>query len=236
MKKLVVLVGPTCLAVTCAGGGLSGRLVTAVRRRGRVTHDASPGLHPDRDHHARRTGERHDQRRRHADRHLDVDETTNLRGRQEIDVSWSGAHPTGGIVADQNSIAAQNEEYPFVLLECRGIGPPACAPTSGQSRDLLDADLDRALPGQPSARRPTRRTGWTSTRRAADCRTVVGAPLPTADRVHRTSESAPVQHWVPFVAARRRRSTTAGMRAARRAARGDRTSAGRRSRATRRSA
>ena len=35
-------------------------------------------------------------------------------------MSWSGAHPTGGIVADQNSAAAQDEEYPFVLLECRG--------------------------------------------------------------------------------------------------------------------
>ena len=53
---------------------------------------------------------------------LNVDQTTNLQGRQELDVSWSGAHPTGGIVADQNSVDAQYEEYPFVLLECRGVG------------------------------------------------------------------------------------------------------------------
>ena len=52
-------------------------------------------------------------------------QTTNLQGRQEIDVSWSGAHPTGGIVADQNSVDAQDEEYPFVLLECRGVDSTA---------------------------------------------------------------------------------------------------------------
>ena len=57
---------------------------------------------------------------------LSVSQTANLRGRQEIQVSWSGAHPTGGIVADPNSIDAQQEEYPVVLLECRGTeSPPA---------------------------------------------------------------------------------------------------------------
>ena len=63
---------------------------------------------------------------------LHVSQTTNLRGRQEIVVSWSGAHPTGGIVADQSSIEAQQEEYPFVLLECRGIDS-----ASAPSKDRL---------------------------------------------------------------------------------------------------
>ena len=52
---------------------------------------------------------------------LSVSQTTDLEGRQEIAVSWSGAHPTGGIVANENSSQAANEEFPFVLLECRGI-------------------------------------------------------------------------------------------------------------------
>jgi hypothetical protein len=52
---------------------------------------------------------------------LKVSQTTNLRGRQEIGVSWSGAHPTGGLVGDLNSAAGVNQEYPFVLLQCRGI-------------------------------------------------------------------------------------------------------------------
>ena len=59
---------------------------------------------------------------------LDVSQTANLQGRQEIQVSWSGARPTGGIVADQNSAQAQYEEYPFVLLECRGIDSTGVSP------------------------------------------------------------------------------------------------------------
>ncbi len=52
---------------------------------------------------------------------LNVDQTTNLRERQGIRVTWSGAHPTGGIAPDPNSGGATQEEYPVVLLECRGV-------------------------------------------------------------------------------------------------------------------
>jgi hypothetical protein len=53
---------------------------------------------------------------------VSVDTTTNLRDRQGITVSWSGAHPTGGLVADVNSpTAANQEEYPVVLMQCRGV-------------------------------------------------------------------------------------------------------------------
>lgn len=61
---------------------------------------------------------------------LTVDQTKDLKSLQLIHVSWSGAHPTGGLVADQNSDLAQNEEYPFVLMECRGtratVTPETC--------------------------------------------------------------------------------------------------------------
>lgn len=49
-----------------------------------------------------------------------VSATTNLRSLQLVNVTWSGAHPTGGIVGDPNSDKSQNQEYPMVLLECRG--------------------------------------------------------------------------------------------------------------------
>ena len=52
---------------------------------------------------------------------LRVAATQNLRGRQQIDVSWSGAHPTGGVLPDENSGDAAKQEYPFVLMECRGV-------------------------------------------------------------------------------------------------------------------
>jgi len=130
---------------------------------------------------------------------LDVNETTNLQGRQEIDVRWSGAHPTGGIVADQNSSAAQNEEYPFVLLECRGVdsttagaadqlSPETCW-TQTWSEHYQDS-LGDAYP-------PYRLDRYATT---SPTPAIVGAPspLPTACQY---DESAPVQDWVPFVAA-----------------------------------
>ncbi len=52
---------------------------------------------------------------------VSVAQTSDLRGRQQIDVSWSGAHPTGGLVSDPNSTEASRQEYPMVILECRGI-------------------------------------------------------------------------------------------------------------------
>ena len=129
---------------------------------------------------------------------LHVSQTTNLRGRQEIAVSWSGAHPTGGIVADQNSIDAQQEEYPFVLLECRGIDstkatpPERLSPETCWTQDWSERYQDSfqtrfpALPARP-------------VRPAAGRAQVVGAPspLPAACKYL----PAPTQHWVPFVAA-----------------------------------
>lgn len=52
---------------------------------------------------------------------LEVAQTTELRGRQEIHVSWSGAVPTGAVVGDPRSSEARNQEFPFVLLQCRGV-------------------------------------------------------------------------------------------------------------------
>jgi hypothetical protein len=52
---------------------------------------------------------------------LKVDKTTNLFGRQDINVSWSGATPSSGLQGDVNGAQAGQTEYPMVLLECRGV-------------------------------------------------------------------------------------------------------------------
>jgi hypothetical protein len=52
---------------------------------------------------------------------LNVAQTKDLRGRQEIHVTWDGAIPTGGVVGDPNTSDGRNQEYPFVLLQCRGV-------------------------------------------------------------------------------------------------------------------
>ena len=128
---------------------------------------------------------------------LHVSQTTNLRGRQEIGVSWSGAHPTGGTVADVNSGAAANEEYPFVLLECRGVDsahasaadrltPETCWTQTWNERFQKDNNT-----GWPA---------WRSDRYAddADRAALVDEPDPRPAACFRAGLA---ERWVPFVAA-----------------------------------
>jgi hypothetical protein len=131
---------------------------------------------------------------------LNVSETANLQGRQEIAVSWSGAHPTGGIVADENSDAAQHEEYPVVLLECRGVDSthlsaseqlsPATCWTQTWDEHYQDS-LGDLYP-------PYRLDQYATT---ADRAAVVGAPSPLPSACLIDLLGVPVQRWVPIVAA-----------------------------------
>lgn len=129
---------------------------------------------------------------------LTVDNTSDLRGRQEIKVSWSGAHSTGGIVADQNSINAQQEEYPFVLLECRGVDSTKVKPSKRLSQQTCwTQDWSERYQDTFGSRFPPYRLDRYASK--ADRAQVAGAPakLPTACNFL----AAPTQHWVPFVAA-----------------------------------
>ncbi len=129
---------------------------------------------------------------------LRVEQTKLLHSRQPIRVSWTGAHPTGGIVADASSSVARLQEYPFVLLECRGVDsaavavarrltPQTCWTQSVQERFQRDTQT-----GFPA---------WRVDRRApaSERRAVVGAPAP---RPASCGGAAPAEHWLPFVGAR----------------------------------
>lgn len=52
---------------------------------------------------------------------VNVDRTTNLRGRERVVVSWSGARPTGGRAASPFGEHGLLQEYPVVILQCRGV-------------------------------------------------------------------------------------------------------------------
>jgi hypothetical protein len=130
---------------------------------------------------------------------LDVSQTVNLQGRQEVNVSWSGAHPTGGIVANQNSSQAQYEEYPMVLLECRGIDSTSVAPSQQLTpqtcwtqtwTERYQDSLDDTYP-------PYRLDEFAP---SSDLAPIADAPNPLPATCN-GDEDAPVQHWVPFVAA-----------------------------------
>ncbi|KRC56650.1 MULTISPECIES: hypothetical protein [unclassified Nocardioides] len=131
---------------------------------------------------------------------LRVSQTTNLRGRQEIKVSWEGAHPTGAVAADPSSSDARNQEYPFVLLQCRGVDTDSVAP-KGQVKLSPETCWTQTAPERylaAASNTPSWRfDAWAQ---AKDRQAVVGPPadLPAAcSSVSRLT----TERWLPFKAA-----------------------------------
>ena len=50
-----------------------------------------------------------------------VDRTTELRGRERVNIAWTGAHPTGGRAVNPFGEQGLQQEYPVVILQCRGM-------------------------------------------------------------------------------------------------------------------
>jgi hypothetical protein len=71
-----------------------------------------------------------------------VDTTTHLQGRERIHVSWTGAHPSGGRASNPFGEAGLNQEYPVVIMQCRGTDNPSL----------------------PAAKQLSPQTCWTSTK------------------------------------------------------------------------
>jgi hypothetical protein len=133
---------------------------------------------------------------------VSVDQTTNLRNRQNVQVSWTGAHPTGGIVPQSTSPFAPGQEYPVVLMMCRGsasatsgknmITPDTCwTETAGERVQLSTSGAADAFP-------PYRLDEYAS---AADRAQNVGVPSPLPAACAAFTQQAAAQHWVPFIAA-----------------------------------
>jgi hypothetical protein len=131
-----------------------------------------------------------------------VDQTRRLRDGDQIGVSWTGAHPTGGIATDETSEQASEEEYPVVLMMCRGsagatsgknlITPQTCWTQNPAER--VQPAPNSEIGGFPFP--PYRLDLYAS---AADREASVGLPskVPAACASFVTG----TQHWVPFIAA-----------------------------------
>jgi hypothetical protein len=126
-----------------------------------------------------------------------VSDTSQLQGRQDVDVSWTGAHPTGGIQPDYNSTAASSQEYPVAVLECRGqdttSGP--VAQRANPTTCWTHGSTARFQSVSYTAFGPWRMDRYAST---ADRAAVVGRPSdpPTA-----CGDPTASERWVPFVSA-----------------------------------
>ncbi|MDT4942988.1 MAG: hypothetical protein QOJ34_3077, partial [Pseudonocardiales bacterium] len=128
---------------------------------------------------------------------LNVDQTKRLHDRQVVEVTWSGAHPTGFRRPDPNAPDAATQEYPMVLLECRGVDS-ASAPTA-----------QRLTPETCWTQTPNERFFSSSTllfppwrvdryATAAARGKVVGAPHPLPAGCFSTGGP---EHWLHFTAA-----------------------------------
>jgi hypothetical protein len=123
-----------------------------------------------------------------------VNQTTNLRDRQEVEVRWSGAHPTGGIVADQNSGDAIQEEYPVVLLQCRG------KPGSGKDAVTPSTCWTQTSPERFQQSYASSFPVWRVDRYATRAQRAAVANAPQ-NRPAACFAPAPAEYWVPFKAA-----------------------------------
>jgi hypothetical protein len=130
--------------------------------------------------------------------HVSVDVTTHLRDRQGINVDWTGAHPTGGLVGDQNSGLAGQQEYPVVLMECRGVDSSSIAvaqrltPETCWTHTPAERNQNTQAFNFPSYRLDRYAT-------TADRGSFVGVPSPIPSAC--ASYTNGIQHWIPFRAA-----------------------------------
>ena len=64
-----------------------------------------------------------------------VDRTQNLRSRERVRITWRGAQPSAGRAANPYGENGLQQEYPVVILECRGLDDPKLPKTQQLSPD-----------------------------------------------------------------------------------------------------
>jgi hypothetical protein len=130
---------------------------------------------------------------------IKVDRTKGLRDRQGVNISWSGAHQTGGVVFDNTSQFAANQEYPVAILQCRGVDS-ATAPPSAQLSPETCFTPTPELRYQPPFRGyfPAYRLDRYATPADRTVAPGIPSPYPNACPI-----GAGAEHWLPFVAADR---------------------------------
>jgi hypothetical protein len=90
-----------------------------------------------------------------------ADHTQNLRGRERVEITWSGAQPSAGRSGNPFGSGGLSQEYPVVILQCRGHGdevtPETCwtssfAQRSQVSRSDVEATWTRDLYADPATK------------------------------------------------------------------------------------
>ena len=132
---------------------------------------------------------------------VSADQTQDLRGRQRILISWTGAQPSGGRASNPYGENGLQQEYPVVILQCRGtdngnlpieqqVRPETCwtnsvAQRSQLSRTEADAIWTKDLLADDAARQ--RLSGM--------------QPFPSKEECANADQDPFYTHLTPFVAA-----------------------------------
>lgn len=128
-----------------------------------------------------------------------INKHTSIEDGERIDVAWSGAHPTGGRTSNPFGSGGLEQEYPVMILECRGdatdVTPQTCWTDSSAERTestAVDPTADDAvwLDDAANTSADDQRISGLTTKEAAD--------LPSGECNYDTSLAA---HITPFVAA-----------------------------------
>lgn len=69
---------------------------------------------------------------------LAVNKHTDLQDHERITVSWSGAHTTGGRSLNPYGETGLPQEYPVLMMECRGVDPKDGAVSTGATQVAPD--------------------------------------------------------------------------------------------------
>lgn len=127
---------------------------------------------------------------------VQVDHTKNLRGRERVDLTWSGAQQSAGRAADPYGANGMNQEYPVVVLQCRGQGeavkPETCWTSSVGQRSQIGVSQSSAV---------WREDQFAS---AADKQLLSGmSPMPTTEECPGIDTSGLLAtHLTPFISAK----------------------------------
>lgn len=130
---------------------------------------------------------------------VQVDHTRNLRGRERVHITWDGARPSGGRATSPFGENGMDQEYPVVVLQCRGrddarlpaaqrIRPETCWTSTVQQRSQLQVPDAAAI--------------WRSDRYAGDA---ARAPLSGIAALPKSCGGAAEgtsTHVTPFVSAK----------------------------------
>ncbi len=131
---------------------------------------------------------------------VSASQTRNLRGRQRILISWKGAQPSGGRASNPYGENGLQQEYPVVILQCRGVDDPSLP----EARQLRPETCWTASVAQRSQiTRSEAEASWThdSTRPPRTRRVSGLRPFPSAEICPTADIDPYFTRLTPFVAA-----------------------------------